>query len=100
MIIILNIKKNPLLLLLKKPTNPHPCSKQILLCDAEKSGCWCAKSKSLLFHRRAAVTHAGLGGGCCPHPGATALRIVASMLLAGEGAFVSDFLVFGLRKGS
>lgn len=37
------------LLLLKKPTTPHPCSKQILLRGAEKSGCSCAKSKEFAF---------------------------------------------------
>lgn len=42
--------------------NPHPCSEQVLLREAEKSGCLCAKSKGLLLHLWAAVTPWGSEG--------------------------------------
>lgn len=72
--------KNPIVIVLKKNNQPTACPKQLLRCDAENL---CAKSKSLLLH---------------PH--ATSLHVAASMLRAGEGAFVSDFLVPRSWKGS
>lgn len=76
--------------------NPHPCTEQVLLCEAEKSGCLCAKSKGLLLHLWAAVTLQG-SEGLLPSALPTAF---SSMLPAAEGAFVSDFLVCGSGKGS
>lgn len=75
------------LLLLKKkkkktPTNQPTALALSSFCAVGQKGL-CAKSKTLLLHPRAASFH-----------------IAASMLHAGEGAFVSDFLVPHSWKGS
>lgn len=73
--------KNPIVIVLKKKTtNPQPALSSF--CAVTQKSL-CAKSKSLLLH---------------PH--ATSLHVAASMLRAGEGAFVSDFLVPRSWKGS
>lgn len=92
------LKTHPIVIV-KKTVNPHPCSEQVLLCEAEKSGCLCAKSKGLLLHLWAAVTPWG-SEGLLPSALPTALPSTASMLPGAEGAFVSDFLVSGSGKGS
>lgn len=89
------LKTHPIVVVKKKPVNPHPCSEQVLLREAEKSGCLCAKSKGLLLHLWAAVTPQG-SEGLLPSALPTAF---SSMPPAAEGAFVSDFLVSGSGKG-
>lgn len=90
-------KKTTLLLLLKIQRTHAPYSKQILLCDAEKSRCLCAKTKSSPLHRWVAMSHARLRGGC--HRPPVPPPSTRSLCVTGEGAFVSDFLASASRKG-
>lgn len=66
----------------KTPTNQPTALAPSSFCAVRQKGL-CAKSRTLLLH-----------------PRATSFHVAASMLHAGEGAFVSDFLVPHTWKGS